>query len=153
MTTLAKALSEFISGVSHIESLAEALITASVDDVLRRISRDYGIDHKQLVTRYLADVVHTHSTAARPEVDVQCASASRNGQRCTKRAVLGGFCLRHVSSGTENDTKRRRLETHMHNATEHRKDPVTTMMSHLRVTNDASFAFQKTDDVFVELVS
>jgi hypothetical protein len=153
MTTMGKALSDIISGVSHIESLAEALITTSVDDVLRRVSRDYGIDHKQLVTRYLVDVVQTHSTAACPTTDVQCACVTKNGQRCTKRAVLGGFCLRHVSTGTDEDTKRRRIETHMQNAIEYRKDPVTVMMGQLRVSNDAAYSFQKTSDIFQDLIS
>jgi hypothetical protein len=152
MTTFGKALSEIISGVSRIESLSEALVSAAIHDICQRISRDYGIEYKQLVTRYLADVVHAHSSAAISAEDAQCRAMARNGKQCARRSVLGGYCLCHATSGIAEDAKRRRIVTHAHAIAEIRRDPVTTMMSQLRTTSDAAYNIPKSRDPCDDLV-
>lgn len=108
---LVRALNAIVSGATQVQDFATVVIAAAVEDVLLQVSRDHGLNYKDLVARYKDGTVRRHASLA-VVASGTCTAMSRAGKQCTKRAQLGTLCAAHAGQWNADESKRRCVEAY-----------------------------------------
>ncbi len=135
---LVRALNAVVAGAAQVQDFAGVVIAAAVEDVLLSVSRDHGLNYRDLVARYKSDVVTRHASMAGVAAGT-CTATSRAGKQCTKRAQLGSYCASHAGQWTADESKRRCIEAYKAKVTKAApKDTVFTDFASAPVTSKAN---------------
>lgn len=101
---LLKALQAVASGSLQVAEFTPVVLSKAIDELLFQISRDYGIDYKELRDKYKQVIVKNHATM--PSVEPRCKAVTKRSKKpCTRYPVLNGYCSAHA------EEMRRELET------------------------------------------
>ena len=107
---LLRGINAIITGTLQVQDFTRIVVTGAVEDVLLRVSKDHGLDYSQLVAKYREDVVNAHASAT--GASHFCQGLRARGQKCSKRAVVNGFCQEHAAQGSADESKRRQVEAY-----------------------------------------
>jgi hypothetical protein len=92
---LLKALQAVASGSLQVAEFTPVVLSKALDELLFQISKDYGIDYKDLRDKYKQPIIEKH--AAMPAEEPRCkAFTKRTKKPCTRFPVLNGFCAAHA---------------------------------------------------------
>lgn len=108
-----RAVWEVVAGTRHAQQLAEALVAEAVARTLQRVCAAHPLDYDTLVAAHQPAVVQACTAAFRvPDAFAQCEGTTRKGKRCTRRAVVGGVCEKHVGAWRAQAEAQRRREVY-----------------------------------------
>lgn len=90
------------------------MVRAAVAETLAKVCADYPLDYVTLLRRYEQDVVSVCCSACVTAGFQQCEAStkSRSRRRCTRRAVLGGYCGLHTHQWTDRVQQAKRVEAY-----------------------------------------
>ena len=108
-----RAMSEVVQGTKQAHHVAEMLVRTAVVHTLARVCADYPLDLTSLVAKYEAGVVESCCAACR-STEGQCEAITHKGKgpRCTRGAVMGGFCTVHIGEWEERAAYAKRVEAY-----------------------------------------
>jgi hypothetical protein len=106
----------------EVEEFGQVFLKGVVQDVLLRVSRDFGLSYTELMSRYEKVVVDTHVSNLTAEENhrgnrVICHAMSSRGKRCSKRACINGYCKVHAVAAIERDAARKVAEAYASSVT------------------------------------
>ena len=96
-----RAMWEIVCGTRHAQHLAESLASEAVARTLQRVCAQHPLDYGTLLAAHQAAVVRECCASFVPEEFAQCQGTTKKGKRCTRRAVVGGVCEKHVKAWRE----------------------------------------------------
>jgi hypothetical protein len=102
-STLVKTLVGVVNGVSALEEYATVITNAALEDVLLRVSKDYGLNYAKLLDDYKDDVLDKHVTTY--VGGDTCKAKLGKSRKCRNRAVCRGYCRKHVVKNVSEKTK------------------------------------------------
>lgn len=105
-----RAMWEIVCGTRHAQHLAESLASEAVARTLQRVCAQHPLDYGTLLAAHQAAVVRECCASFVPEEFAQCQGTTKKGKRCTRRAVVGGVCEKHVKAWREQCEAQRRRE-------------------------------------------
>jgi hypothetical protein len=117
-SALERAVGELLSGARHTHEVAEMLVIEAVQETLARVCREYPLDYTQLVNKYQDDVVaqccrlcETRQPA--PAAKESCCATLKSGKPCSRRAIFGGYCGKHVEEFKAHQAMQRRKDAYI----------------------------------------
>ena len=95
--SFSKTLEDVVNGAKKLEDFTNIIVSSAVEDVLLRVSRDYGLDFTKLVTDYKDDVLDKHALLG--SGGTKCKGFTATNKPCGRKAVCRGYCRGHVEQG------------------------------------------------------
>lgn len=105
-----KTLQSVISGARSLEEFTHVLVSSAVEDTLLCVARDYGHDFSVMLKKYKDEVARRHAGGTGERA--ACAGTTKGGKKCTKKAILHGYCQQHAVQAAEEAAKRRKVEAY-----------------------------------------
>ena len=90
-------LTDVVNGAKKLEDFTNIIVSSAVEDVLLRVSRDYGLDFTKLVNDYKDDVLDKHALLG--SGGTKCKGFTATNKPCGRKAVCRGYCRGHVEQG------------------------------------------------------
>lgn len=91
-TALGIAMQRVIGGTLATEDVARIVVTSAVDETIRAISGEYGLNPEQVRKDHLERIVLKYSTC-----DARgCSQTTARGNVCEKPALYGSACPMHL---------------------------------------------------------
>ena len=94
--SFSKTLEDVVNGAKKLEDFTNIIVSSAVEDVLLRVSRDYGLDFTKLVNDYKDDVLDKHIFGAG---GTKCRGFTTTNKPCGRKAVCKGYCRGHAEQG------------------------------------------------------
>ena len=95
--SFSQTLSDVVNGAKKLEDFTNIIVSSAVEDVLLRVSRDYGLDFTKLVNDYKDDVLDKHALLG--SGGTKCKGFTATNKPCGRKAVCRGYCRGHVEQG------------------------------------------------------
>ncbi len=95
-SALAIAMQRAMSGTLAMEDVARIVVTSAVDETIRAISLEYGLNPNEVRKKHFQRIVDTHSTFD----ERGCAQKTTRGEVCARPAVYGSKCPIHHTAST-----------------------------------------------------
>jgi hypothetical protein len=89
-------LTDVVNGAKKLEDFTNIIVSSAVEDVLLRVSRDYGLDFTKLVNDYKDDVLDKHISGTG---GTKCKGFTTTNKPCGRKAVCKGYCRGHAEQG------------------------------------------------------
>ena len=100
--SFSKTLEDVVNGAKKLEDFTSIIVSSAVEDVLLRISRDYGLDFTKLVNDYKDDVLDKHALLG--SGGTKCKGFTATNKPCGRRAICRGYCRGHAAQGATKET-------------------------------------------------
>jgi hypothetical protein len=101
MSALGIAMQRVICGTLAMEDVARIVVASAIDETIRVISNEYGLDPEQLKTDHLERIVSKYSTC-----DANgCSAITARGNVCEKPALYGSICPMHLKKHQDDPPK------------------------------------------------
>lgn len=100
--SFSKTLEDVVNGAKKLEDFTIIIVSSAVEDVLLRVSRDYGLDFTKLVTDYKDDVLDKHALLG--SGGTKCKGFTTTNKPCGRKAVCKGYCRGHSDQGVVKQT-------------------------------------------------
>jgi hypothetical protein len=100
--TFSKTLEDVVNGARKLEDFTNTIVSSAIEDVLLRVSREYGLDFSKLVADYKDDVLDKHVLLG--SGSATCRGITTTKKPCGRKAVCRGYCRGHSSQGATRDT-------------------------------------------------
>ncbi len=95
--SFSQTLSDVVNGAKKLEDFTNIIVSSAVEDVLLRVSRDYGLDFTKLVNDYKDDVLDKHALLG--SGSAKCKGFTTTNKPCGRKAVCKGYCRGHAEQG------------------------------------------------------
>lgn len=100
-SALGIAMQRVVCGTLATEDVARIVVTSAVDETIRAISIEYGLDPEQLRKDHLERIVFKYSTC-----DTNgCSEITARGNVCEKPALYGSTCPMHLKKHQDDPPK------------------------------------------------
>ena len=99
--SFSQTLTDVVNGTRKLEDFANIIVSSSIEDVLLRVSRDYGLDFTKLVNDYKDDVLDKHALLL-GSGGTKCKGFTTTNKPCGRKAVCRGYCRGHSAQAATN---------------------------------------------------
>ena len=103
-TTFDKNLLNLVKSVHSIEEFSERIVRSAVTEAITSLSQKYGLNSAALLADMVESLVakHAHTTVECPS----CKATTARGNKCTKDALVDGYCQLHSRQHPHKNKKR-----------------------------------------------
>jgi len=127
--SFSKTLEDVVNGAKKLEEFTNIIVTSAIEDVLLRVSRDYGLNFTKLVDDYKDDVLDNCTLVG--SGNAKCKGFTTTKKPCGRRAVCNGYCRGHSDQGIEKHAKQRQAVSYVSAKSKKGDDPVIASLVRL----------------------